>query len=353
MQLSLDHYLRKVNPRLKRVSMCVSWSPAVALAGLLLMASVRAQDASGPITSRHSSVQPVVSLPHLQKVTPKSNKKASKYDVDQIGHRGIGEGANDYSLEEERQLGRELSEEIETTTTLIADPVITAYVDHIGQTIVHHSDAQGPFTTKVVESYEISALALPGGYLYLNSGLILAADSEAELAGVMAHEIAHIAARHDTRSETRMRTFAALSMVLAFFGGPVGTALQAAVGVAGPATIVKFGRADEREADLLGLEYEYAAGYDPQALVRVFERLDGEEKHKHNLLVRAFAIHSMTADRVRRAQEEISTLLPAKTAYVVDTSEFQEVKSRLAGIVHTHAPSENGRPILHRRTQDP
>lgn len=349
MQSSLDHHLRKVNPWLKRLSMLVSQSPAVLLAGSLLVPSVWAQDPSGPVISRQSCVQPVASLSGPQNAALKSNKKASKYDVNQIGHRGVGEGANDYSLEEERQLGRELSEEIEMTATLIADPVLTAYVDQLGQTIVHHSDAQMPFTLKVVESDEISALALPGGYLYVNSGLILAADSEAELAGLMAHEIAHVAARHATRAETRIRLFAALSMALMFFGGPA--ALQVGVGIAGPAASMRFGRDAEREADLLGLEYEYAAGYDPQALVQFFEKLHVAEKHKNNFLARAFASHSMTADRVRRAQEEISTLLPAKTAYIVDTSEFQEVKSRLAGIMREHAPSENGRPILHRRTR--
>jgi predicted Zn-dependent protease len=310
--------------------------------------SARAQDASGSTTSDQCIIHPV----DPPVATTKLSKKLSKYSIDQIGHRGVGKGANDYTLEEECQLGRELSEEIETTATIISDPTITEYVDRLGQTIVRHSDAQFPFTIKVVESEEISALAVPGGYVYVNSGLILAADSEAELAGVMAHEIAHIAARHATRAETRMRIFAALSMASMYVGGPAAAALQVAVGVAGPASFVKFSRDAEREADLLGLEYEYAAGYDPQAVVRIFERLHFDEKHKHDLLVRAFASHSMTADRVRRAQDEISTLLPDRTTYIVDTSEFQEVKSRLAWIMHDHASSENGRPILHRRTRE-
>jgi predicted Zn-dependent protease len=264
----------------------------------------------------------------------------------------IGEGVNEYSLEEEHELGRELSAQVEMRTKLITDPVITGYVDRLGQTIVHNSDAIVPFTIKVVDSDEISALALPGGYLYVNGGLIVAAESEAELAGLMAHEIAHVAARHATRAETRMKIFTILSVALSYFGGPAAAALQLAVSVTGPATFMKFSRDAEREADLLGLEYAYMAGYDPQDFVQFFEKLHIKERHNHNFIARAFATHLMTEDRVRRAQEEITTLLPAKNHYIVDTSAFQEVKSRLADLMHEHAPSENGRPVLHRRTRD-
>jgi beta-barrel assembly-enhancing protease len=193
---------------------------------------------------------------------------------------------------------------------------------------------------------------LPGGYLYVHSGMILAADSEAELAALMAHEIAHIAARHATRAETRMKFFMALSMALMYFGGPAAAAMRMAVGVAGPATFLKFGRDAEREADLLGLEYVYVAGYDPQAFVQFFERLHIDKRHKHNSIASAFATHPMTEDRIRRAQEEISTLLPARTQYIVDTSAFREVKSRLASLMREHRPSDSGRPILHRRTRE-
>jgi predicted Zn-dependent protease len=314
------------------------------------VASLTAQDASEPTSGRQSCVRSVLCSPGTQKVTPKSKKKFSKYDVDHIGHRGIGEGVNEYSLEEERELGRELSRQVEMTMKQITDPVITEYVDRLGQTIVHNSDAQWPFTIKVIDSDEVNTFALPGGYLYVHSGLIMAADSEAELAGLMAHEIAHVAARHATRAETRMKAFTVLSIALTFFGGPAAAALQVAVGVAGPATFMKFGRDAEREADLLGLEYEYVAGYDPQALVQFFEKLHLEEKHRHNFVAGVFATHPMTKDRIRRAQEEISTLLPAKSQYIVDTSAFQEVKSRLADLMHDYAPAVGGRPVLHRRT---
>lgn len=350
-QLSLHRQLRETNPWFRRLRMLVTRTLAVFLVVSLLVASVTAQDDSEPISGQQSCVRPVPSSPGTQKVIPKSRKKFSKYDVDRIGHRGIAEGVNEYSLEEERELGRELAQEVEMTTKLITDRAITEYVDRLGQTIVHNSDAQWPFTIKVVDSDEVNAIALPGGYLYVHGGLIMAADSEAELAGLMAHEIAHIAARHATRAETRMKAFTVLSIALTFFGGPAAAALQVAVGVAGPATFMKFGRDAEREADLLGLEYEYIAGYDPQAFIQFFEKLHIEEKHKHNFVARMFATHPMTEDRIRRAQEEISTLLPPKSEYIVDTSAFQEVKARFADLMHDHAPSVGGRPVLHRRTR--
>ena len=349
-QLTLRREIREANLG-PRVRVFAARTPLLLLLCSLLLASAGAQDAAQTDSGERPAARPIDSSQGTAKAAKKSTK-VSKYDVERIGQRGIGRGANEYSLEDERELGRALSEQVEMTTKLITDPVITEYVDRLGQTIVRNSDTQVPFTIKVIDSDELNVFALPGGYLYVHSGLIMAADGEAELAGLMAHEIAHVAARHATRAETRMKAFTVLSIALTFFGGPVAAALQAAVGVAGPATFMKFGRDAEREADLLGLEYEYVAGYDPQAFVQFFEKLHIEEKHKHNFVARAFATHPMTEDRVRRAQEEISTLLPAKTAYIVDTSAFQEVKSRLADLMHERAPSEGGRPVLHRRTRE-
>jgi predicted Zn-dependent protease len=329
----------------------VTRAPAALLLCSLFLASASAQDAAKADSDQRPATRPI-DLSQGAAAATKKSTKISKYDVQRIGQRGIGEGINEYSLEEERDLGRELSEQVEMRAKLITDPVITGYVDRLGQTIVLNSDALVPFTIKVAESDEISALALPGGYLYVNSGLILAAESEAELAGLIAHEVAHVAARHATRAETRMKIFTVLSVALTYFGGPAAAALQLAVGVAGPATFMKFGRDAEREADLLGLEYAYVAGYDPQAFVQFFERLHIKERHNHNFIAKAFATHPMTEDRVRRAQEEISILLPGKNQYIVDTSAFQEMRFRLADLMHEHAPSENGRPVLHRRTRE-
>jgi predicted Zn-dependent protease len=260
-----------------------------------------------------------------------------KYDINHIAERGIGSEANMYSFETEEKLGHNLAQGIEMQGKLVTDGVITEYVNRLGQRIVRNSDARIPFNFKVLESNEISAFALPGGYVYLDTGLILATDNEAELAGVMAHEVAHVAARHATRRETRMQIWRHACVPLRFAGpfGPFGMVLQTAM-------FLKLGRDEEREADLLGLEYQYVAGYDPRAFVQFFERLHAKEKEKQkqNLVSKAFDTHPMTEERIRRAQEEISTLLPDKTEYVVDTGEFQDIKARVV---------ENAHPVLHRR----
>ena len=266
--------------------------------------------------------------PAAESPAPKA-KVPAKYDVSHIGDRGIGSGVNFYSLEKEEMLGRELAQQVEQSAHLLADPIVNEYVNRIGQQLVRNSDAHVPFTIKVIDSDEINAFALPGGFFFVNTGLILAAQSEAELAGVMAHEIAHVAARHATRNETKAEIWNLVSIPLIFAGGPAGYAVREAAGVLAPMSYLKFSRNAEREADLLGIEYQYATGYDPQALVQFFERLQATEKQHHSFVARAFATHPMTADRVRDAQKEIADYLPARPEYVVTTSEFEQMKARL------------------------
>jgi beta-barrel assembly-enhancing protease len=274
------------------------------------------------------------------------SKLAAKYDLSKIGERGIGKGMNFYSLERETAMGKEIALEVERQSRLIRDPLIEEYINRIGQNIVHNSDAKVPFVIKVIQNDEVNAFALPGGFFYVNSGLILAADNEAELAGVMAHEIAHVAARHATRGETKREIWNLASMPLVFVGGPIGFAVQQVAGIGVPMGFMKFSRDAEREADLLGLEYDYVSGYDPAAFVQFFEKVKSLEKQKSNFLAKAFATHPMTDDRIRRAQDEIQTLLPAKEEYIVDTSEFQEVKARLAALTNQGHLMQMGRPTL-------
>lgn len=281
----------------------------------------------------------------------RAKKLAAKYDIAQIGSRGIGGGLNFYSLEKEQNLGRALAEEVERSAQLIADPVVTEYVNRLGQTIVRNSDARVPFTIKVVDNEEVNAFALPGGFFYVNSGLILAAESEAELASVMAHEVAHVAARHATKSATRAQIWNLASIPLIFAGGAAAYAVRQVAGLAVPMSFLKFSRNAEREADLLGLQYEYAAGYDPAAFVEFFERLGAEKKKKHNFIARAFMSHPMNADRIKRAQEQMALYLPGREEYVVTTSEFEEVKARLRALMNRHQINEGRgpRPTLRRR----
>ncbi len=271
-----------------------------------------------------------------------------KYDVSLIGNRGIGKGVNLYSIKKEEAIGRKMAQDVDKNTRVLKDPVIDEYVNRLGQNLVRDSDAQVPFTIKVIEDDEVNAFALPGGYFYVNTGLIMAADSESELAGVMAHEIAHVAARHATRNMTKGQIWNIASIPLIFVGGPVGLAVQEAAGLAVPMSFLKFSRDDEREADLLGIEYEYKAGYDPTSFVSFFEKLEAQEKHKKNFIAKAFSTHPMTADRVVRAEDVINEYLPPRKQYIVDTSEFQQVKARLAGILNqrTLLKKKSDRPTL-------
>jgi hypothetical protein len=259
-----------------------------------------------------------------------------KLDVNKIGDRKVGDGVNLYSLEREQAMGRELAFEVEHQANVITDAMVTEYVNRIGQNIVRNSDAKVPFTIKVLDDDEINAFALPGGYFYVNTGLIMAADNEAELAGVMAHEIAHVAARHVTKNYTRAQLFNLASIPLIFVGGPIGYAVRQGIGLALPMSFLKFSRDAEREADMLGLQYCYRAGYDPQAFVTFFEKLKTEEKKKHSGFAKAFATHPMTEDRIKQAQNEIQQDLPARDEYVVTTSDFDEAKARLAQLEDEH-----------------
>ena len=258
----------------------------------------------------------------------------SKNDVNAIGNRKVGgRGLGDwYSLEGEIRMGKQYAQEVEATSKLIRDPVITEYVNRIGQNLVRNSDAQVPFTIKVVDSDEVNAFALPGGFFYVNSGLILAADEESELAGVMAHEIAHVAARHATRQMTRAQWANIGTIPLIFVGGGIGYAVRSAAGLGIPMGFMAFSRSFESEADYLGLQYMYKAGYDPNAFVAFFEKLQAREKKKPGTLARAFSTHPQTPDRITKSQEEIARILPARQQYIVTTSEFADVKARLASI---------------------
>jgi beta-barrel assembly-enhancing protease len=279
-------------------------------------------------------------------------------NLDAIGNRNVGcnKGmGNWYSLDKQVAMGREYSQQVEHSAKLINDPVVTEYVNRIGQNLVRNSDSKVPFTIKVIDTDEINAFALPGGFFYVNSGLILAADNEAELAGVMAHEIAHVAACHVAREQTRGNIVQLASIPLIFVPGgwAVYEGTQAALSIGVPLTFMKFSRNFESEADFLGMEYMYKTGYDPQSFISFFEKIEAQEKKKPGTLAKAFSSHPMTPDRVAAAQRELKTVLPPRPEYVVDTSEFEQVKGRLASIENKHKvqtdKSNADRPTLRRQ----
>ena len=259
-------------------------------------------------------------------------------DVDAIGNRKIGTRGfgNWYSLETEIRMGRQYAQMVESSSKLVSDPVVSEYVNRIGQNLVRNSDAKVPFTIKVIDADEINAFALPGGFFYVNSGLIMAADNESELAGVMAHEIAHVAACHYGREMTRIQLLQLASLPAIFMGGAIGYGIYEGMGLGIPLTYLHFSRTFEAQADYLGVQYMYRAGYDPSAFVSFFEKIQAMEKKKPGTLSKAFSTHPQTPDRIEKSQEEIRKILPAKQQYIVTTSEFDEVKARLAAIENKH-----------------
>jgi predicted Zn-dependent protease len=327
-------------------------------AGPWTLAQVSDQDKDQPKSGdvQSAPAQPPASLP--TKDDDQIKHDGTKTDVDAVGNRNVGCGrgvGNWYTVEGQVARGRVYAQQIEAQIKLVNDPVVTEYVNRIGQNLVRNSDAQVPFTIKVIDSDVVNAMALPGGFFYVNSGLILAADEEAEMAGVMAHEIAHVAACHYAREMTRAQLMQMASIPLIFIGGAIGYGAYEASGLAIPMTFLKFSRTFEAQADYLGVQYMYRAGYDPSAFVSFFEKIQAMEKKKPGTLAKAFDTHPQTPERIEKTQEEIRKILPSKQQYIVTTSEFDEVKARLASIENRHKALDQkdaNKPSL-RRTSSP
>ena len=358
---------------MKRVASAVR--PYVLLilcAGLLRAQHLLASDtkpaeiAKATVESSNSTASPA-QTPRIAEEKP---GKPDKYDVNRIGQRSVGHGVNLYSLQKERALGESMAAEVDRGSKFIADSEIRDYIERLAQKIARYSDAEVPFTVKVVDSPDRRIFALPGGFLYVYKGLIVDLDSEAELAALMAHEIGHVAARHATRFATRQYGWSLLSIPLTFFAGPASLATRQI----GPLSLKKFCRHSELEADLLGIEYQYAAGYDPQVFVEALEKLHSKEAQiqariakavpvvtkvpLHTRIGHAFSSYPTTEDRIRKLQAEIPEFLPNRSDYIIDTSEFQEVKAKLTWadrpILRRHRPGEdptNG-PVLRRHPSE-
>jgi len=299
--------------------------------------------------------------------TPGSNKPLSvNEDPAMIGKRNINKGIiakMSGSTEKEVKLGRELAAEVDRQAKFVDDPVITEYVNRVGQNIVLHSDTKIPFTIKVIDSDEVNAFALPGGFFYVNKGLILVADNEAEVAGVMAHEIGHVAARHALENQTKASLMEYLAMGTSIFlGGIPGMIFQNTAGLGMLGIFMKFSRSAEEEADKLGVQYMYAAGYDPSAMATMFEKLEAKNKKKPGLISRAFASHPAPPDR-RASALALAARFPEHDEYVISTSEFQKVKARLLRLSNARASAAGalpgaqdgppGRPTLKKRQPTP
>jgi beta-barrel assembly-enhancing protease len=309
------------------------------------------QSTQQPPAQTNSNEPPPVPQQDTVNVKPKSQN-----DVSSIGNRNVGKGINFYSLEKEIALGKQLAQQVERSSKLIDDPVVTEYINRVGQNLVRNSDARVPFTIKVIDSDVVNAFALPGGFFYVDAGLILRAHSEAELAGVMGHEIAHVAARHGTKNATKgdIMQIASIPAMIFIPYTWAGYAAYEGMNLAIPLTFLKFSRDEERQADYLGIQYMYKAGYDPNAYISFFERIQADEKHHPGTVAKIFSDHPPTPDRIKRTEEEIARILPARDEYIVDTSEFDQVQARLRKIMFTNRAKENGvnKPTLRRGPQD-
>jgi predicted Zn-dependent protease len=329
-----------------------------ALLGALTLGTALAQSpppAPDPTKAQDRSDQPQTG--HQQPVEQQDavHPRNSKEDVEAVGNRKLGKGPNFYSLEKEIALGKQLAQEVERSAKLIDDPVVTEYVNRVGQNLVRNSDARVPFTIKVIDSDEVNAFALPGGFFYVNSGLILRAQEESELAGVMAHEISHVTARHGTKNATRGQILQLATIPLLLLGpaGLAGYGLYEGLNVALPLTYLKFSRDAEREADFLGLQYMYKAGYDPNAYITFFERIQADDKRRPGTIAKVFSTHPPTPERIEHAQKEIARILPNRPEYIVTTSEFDSVKERLRNVTFARKAQDHdpGKPSLRTRTE--
>jgi beta-barrel assembly-enhancing protease len=328
------------------------------------------QSQQPPPADQQSQQQPAQAAPDAQPTqqadvpadepgTKPGVKGGSEADVNAIGNRKVGHGLDMYSMEHEIALGKQLAQEVDRVSKFITDPVVTEYVNRVGQNLVRNSDAQVPFTIKVIDSDVVNAFALPGGFFYVNSGVVLRADEESELAGVMAHEIAHVCARHGTRNATKanIMQMATIPLILLGPGGWAGYGLYEGLNFLIPVTYLKFNRDAEREADYLGLQYMYKAGYDPNSFVTFFEKVEADEKKHPGTIPKVFSTHPPTPDRIEATQKEIAVLLPSREDYIVTTSEFDVVKKRLAAIEAgqkvTDKKSAKDKPTLRKKTETP
>jgi predicted Zn-dependent protease len=325
-----------------------------ALLAIPALATPQSQDPpkQDPAKAAQQPQQPAAEQPVQQKDTV--NPRTSKEDVEAIGDRKVSCHMNWFSLEKEIGLGKSLAQEVERSSKLIDDPVVTEYVNRVGQNLVRNSDAKVPFTIKVIDSDEVNAFALPGGFFYVNSGLVLRAQEESELAGVMAHEISHVTARHGTCQATKGELAQLLSIPAMIFIPYTwaGYAMYQGMNLAIPLTFLKFSRDAEREADFLGVQYMYKAGYDPNSYVTFFERIQADEKRRPGTIPKAFSTHPPTPERIGNTQKEIARILPARQEYIVTTSEFDTVKARLRNLMFSRKVTEGkDKPTLRTKTE--
>jgi predicted Zn-dependent protease len=272
-----------------------------------------------------------------------------KKDPTEIGDRNVAGSLNVYSLEKELALGKQLAIEVRKQAKVVDDPITAEYINRIGQNLARNSDVNFPVSFTLIDAEDINAFTLPGGFIFINTATLRLSDNEAELASVLAHELGHAAARHATRQQTRNDMISAATVPLILFGGWTGLAARQVAGLAGPMAMFQFSRAFETEADMLGIQYLWKAGYDPNASVDMFERVESTERKQPGSVSKLFRTHPQTADRIVKTQRNIDELLPGRSEYVLNTSEYEAVRARLAEIAPQHkTDAKENHPTLRR-----
>ena len=271
---------------------------------------------------------------------------SQKKDPGSIGRRKVDGGINFYSVEKEIALGKQLAIEVERQAKLLDDPITCEYINRLTQRLARNSDVKFPVTVKVIEDDVINAFTLPGGFLFVNTGLIRLSESESELASAISHELGHVAARHYTRQASRQDLLSASTIPLIFLGGIPGIAAQEVANIGLPVGMFKFSRDFETEADMLGIQYLYKTGYDPNAAIDMFERIEAAERKHPGAVSQLFNTHPLTSDRMAKTQQNIERILPARPEYVVNTSEYEDVRARLIGIQERRKVHEKPAPTL-------
>lgn len=291
-------------------------------------------------------------------------KLADKDNPDMIGKRDINNNQLNFtSLEDEIKIGQQLANEIDRQAKFVTDQQITEYVNRLGQNIAINSDAKVPFTIKVIDSMDVNAFALPGGFFYVCKGLLINAESESEIACVMAHEIAHVACRHAMEQQAKGRLVNLISLPIAVMGGPLAPIIMGLPGGIGiPLIFLKFSRGMEEEADHYGAQYAYKTGYDPKSLVDIFDRLQKNQKTKSaGGFAGIFSSHPNHKTRIEKVQKFI-VKLPEKDEYAYSSSDFVEMKRKLKATTSylgsgdnsnsSDPQTVNGKPTLKRRTDN-
>ncbi len=269
-------------------------------------------------------------------------------DPTAVGERKVGKGLNFYSIEKEIALGKQLAIEVEKQARIVDDPIVSEYVSRLGQNLALHSDVGFPISIKVIQSDEINAFTLPGGFIFVNTGLIMLTANEAQLASAIAHELGHSAARHATRQASQNQLVRMGTLPLFALGGLPGLAARQVASAVMPMAFLQFSRAFETEADTLGLQYLWKAGYDPEASIDLLETIESTERRQPGSVSKLFRSHPLTSDRIRKTQHNIDIMLPSRESYVINTSEYEEVRDRLNDLIGSHSNAPVA-PTLERR----